>query len=77
MHPLVVVLAILGGAEIGGLSGVFLAIPFVGLLIVVYNHYLAYRGIENLRAAPQKQVESTAELSASGSSPPILEEQES
>ncbi len=77
MHPLVVVLAILGGAEIGGLSGVFLAIPFVGLLIVVYNHYLAYRGIENLRVAPQKQVEDATELSASGSSPPILEEQES
>ena len=76
MHPLVVVLAILAGAEIGGLSGVFLAIPFVGLLIVVYNHYLAYRGIENLRAEPQKQVEA-AELSASGSSPPILEKQES
>lgn len=77
MHPLVVVLAILAGAEIGGLSGVFLAIPFVGLLIVVYNHYLAYRGIENLRAAPQKQVEASAELSASGSSPPVLENQES
>jgi len=76
MHPLVVVLAILAGAEIGGLSGIFLAIPFVGLIIVVYNHYLAYRGIENLRAAPQR-AEAIAELSGSGSSPPVLEEQES
>ncbi|HJQ67337.1 MAG TPA: AI-2E family transporter [Blastocatellia bacterium] len=75
MHPLVVVLAILAGAEIGGLSGIFLAIPFVGLIIVVYNHYLAYRGIENLRAAPQ-QSEEVAELPASGSAQPVLEKQE-
>jgi predicted PurR-regulated permease PerM len=75
MHPLIVVLAILAGAEIGGLTGVFLAIPFVGLIIVVYNHYLAYRGIENLRAAP-KPAEAVAEISATGS-PPVLEKQES
>jgi hypothetical protein len=29
--------------------GVFLSIPALGLLIVFYNHYLAYRGIQNLR----------------------------
>lgn len=75
MHPLVVVLAILAGAEIGGLSGIFLAIPFVGLIIVVYNHYLAYRGIENLRAAPLPE-EAVAELPAKGSAPPVLENQE-
>jgi predicted PurR-regulated permease PerM len=75
MHPLVVVLAILAGAEIGGLSGIFLAIPFVGLIIVVYNHYLAYRGIENLRAAPLP-AEAVAELPATGSAPPVLENQE-
>ena len=44
MHPLVVIIAILSGFELGGLVGVFLSIPFVGLMIVVYNHYLAYRG---------------------------------
>ncbi|HKP86228.1 MAG TPA: AI-2E family transporter [Blastocatellia bacterium] len=44
MHPLVVIVAILSGAELGGLVGVFLSIPFVGLMIVVYNHYLAYKG---------------------------------
>ena len=44
MHPLVVIIAILSGFELGGLIGVFLSIPFVGLMIVVYNHYLAYRG---------------------------------
>lgn len=46
MHPLVVILAILGGAELGGLVGVFLSIPFVGLMIVVYNHYVAYKSLQ-------------------------------
>jgi predicted PurR-regulated permease PerM len=48
MHPLMVIVAILAGAEIGGLVGVFLSIPAVGLIMVFYNHYLAYRGIQNL-----------------------------
>lgn len=55
MHPLIVVIAILSGAELAGLTGVFLAIPFVGLLIVGYNHYLAYRGIQGLAAEPVEQ----------------------
>ncbi|HWP44717.1 MAG TPA: AI-2E family transporter [Blastocatellia bacterium] len=55
MHPLIVVVAILSGAELAGLTGVFLAIPFVGLLIVGYNHYLAYRGIQGLAAEPAQQ----------------------
>ncbi len=44
MHPLVVIIAILSGFELGGLIGVFLSIPFFGLMIVVYNHFLVYRG---------------------------------
>lgn len=44
MHPLVIIIAILSGYELGGLIGVFLSIPFVGLMIVFYNHYLAYKG---------------------------------
>ena len=55
MHPLVVIMAILGGAEIGGLVGVFLSIPVVGLVIVFYNHYLAFRGIQNLRVVVQSE----------------------
>ena len=43
MHPLVVVLAILCGAELNGVVGVFLAIPVVGLFIVGYQHYAAYK----------------------------------
>jgi len=49
MHPLLVILAIFGGAEVGGLVGVFFAIPTVAMLLVAYHHYLAYRGIQNLK----------------------------
>ena len=44
MHPLLVILAILCGAEIGGVIGIFLAIPVIGLLIVGFNHYMAFKG---------------------------------
>jgi len=55
MHPLVVIMAILAGAEIGGLVGIFLSIPVVGLVIVFYNHYLAFRGIQSLRVVTDPQ----------------------
>jgi len=73
MHPLVVIIAILAGAEIAGLIGVFLSIPIVGLVIVFYNHYLAYRGIQNLRvvvSTDQPVVAETTPLSATGSAAP-------
>jgi len=76
MHPLVVILAILAGAEIGGLIGVFLSIPIVGLVIVSYNHYLAYRGIQNLRvvvAPDQSESEARAHISSTGTASPAIE----
>lgn len=66
MHPLLVIIAILAGHEIAGLVGVFLAIPFVGMMMVIYNHYLAHRGLENLRAVGvpgQSEGEPDVELS--------------
>ncbi|MCI0490643.1 MAG: AI-2E family transporter [Blastocatellia bacterium] len=77
IHPLIVVLAILAGEQIGGLAGIFLAIPFVGLVIVVYNHYLAYRSLQALREERlerEADIEAlTPEVSHSGASPPVLE----
>jgi predicted PurR-regulated permease PerM len=55
MHPIMVILAILAGAEIGGLIGIFLSIPAVGLVMVFYNHYLAYRGIQNLHVVVSEE----------------------
>lgn len=62
LHPIMVILAILAGAEIGGLIGIFLSIPAVGLIMVFYNHYLAYRGIQNLHVVvSEEQADALAE----------------
>ena len=44
MHPLGVILAILCGAELAGMAGVFLAIPAVAVLSVMHRHLLEHRG---------------------------------
>lgn len=46
MHPLAVILAILCGAALGGLMGVFLAIPAVAVLTVTYRHYREHRAAD-------------------------------
>lgn len=38
LHPLAVILAILSGAALGGLAGIFLAIPAVAVLTVTIRH---------------------------------------
>jgi predicted PurR-regulated permease PerM len=43
-----VILAILCGAAVGGLMGVFLAIPVVAVLTVTYRHYREHRAAEAL-----------------------------
>jgi hypothetical protein len=43
MHPLGVILAILSGAELAGMAGIFLAIPAVAVLSVLHRHLLEYR----------------------------------
>jgi predicted PurR-regulated permease PerM len=50
LHPLAVILAILIGAELGGVAGIFLAIPVVAIVSVVYRHWLEYRGSAGLVA---------------------------
>jgi predicted PurR-regulated permease PerM len=48
LHPLAVIIAILSGAELGGVAGIFLAIPVVAILTVSYRHWLEHRGSEGL-----------------------------
>ena len=43
MHPLGVILAILCGAELAGMAGIFLAIPVVAVLSVLHRHLLEHR----------------------------------
>ncbi len=46
LHPLAVIIAILAGHELGGVAGIFLAIPMVAILTVSYRHWLEHRGSE-------------------------------
>lgn len=48
LHPLAVVLAIWLGATLGGVVGVLLAVPTVGVLQVLLRNYREYRDIERL-----------------------------
>jgi len=48
LHPLAVIFAILSGAELGGVAGIFLAIPVVAILTVSFRHWMEHRGSEGL-----------------------------
>ncbi|MBL8140145.1 MAG: AI-2E family transporter [Acidobacteria bacterium] len=48
LHPAAVVLAIFVGAHLGGVLGVLVAVPFVGLSAVAWRHWRDYRAIEQL-----------------------------
>ncbi len=40
LHPLAVIVAVLAGLELGGVAGIFLAIPAVAIVSVTYRHWL-------------------------------------
>ena len=69
LHPLAVIIAILSGAELAGVTGIFLAIPVVAILTVSYRHWLEHRGSEGLAdvldpsANPPAEVDVEAVLS--------------
>jgi predicted PurR-regulated permease PerM len=44
LHPLMIILSVLAGEQIGGIPGVFLSIPIVALLTVIYKHVLDHTG---------------------------------
>jgi len=50
LHPLAVILAVLSGAELGGVTGIFLSIPVVAVLSVAHRHWLEHRGSEGIVA---------------------------
>jgi predicted PurR-regulated permease PerM len=64
LHPLAVIIAILSGAELAGVAGIFLAIPGVAILTVSYRHWLEHRGSEGLADILQTTTASEAESAA-------------
>ena len=56
LHPLAVILAILAGAEIAGVAGIFLAIPLIAIVTVSYRHWLEHRGSETIAEVIEEAV---------------------
>jgi predicted PurR-regulated permease PerM len=56
LHPLAVILAILAGAELAGVAGIFLAIPVIAIVTVSYRHWLEHRGHETIAEVLQEAV---------------------
>ncbi len=42
LHPLAIILSVLAGEQVAGIPGVFLSIPVVALLTVIYKHILEH-----------------------------------
>lgn len=61
LHPLAVILAILCGAELAGIAGIFLSIPVIAIATVSYRHWLEHRGSEGLVAEILQPVEEALE----------------
>jgi predicted PurR-regulated permease PerM len=64
LHPLAVILAILSGAELAGVAGIFLAIPVIAIATVSYRHWLEHRGSEGLVADILQPAEETVSAPA-------------
>ena len=56
LHPLAVILAILAGAEVAGIAGIFLAIPVIAVITVSYRHWLEHRGSDTIAEVLQEAV---------------------
>jgi predicted PurR-regulated permease PerM len=50
LHPLAIILSVLAGEQVAGIPGVFIAIPLVALLTVLYKHALEHSGSRGLFA---------------------------
>jgi len=55
LHPLAVIVAVLAGAELDGVVGMFLAVPLVAIASVAYRHWVDWRDGED--AEPVTSVE--------------------
>jgi len=76
MHPLGVILAILSGAQLAGMAGIFLAIPAVAVLSVMHRHLLEHRGSNGLVSDLLKPAPSVAAAACKKSDAQPLERHE-
>ncbi|MGI9036061.1 MAG: AI-2E family transporter [Pyrinomonadaceae bacterium] len=61
LHPLAIILSVLAGEEIAGIPGVFLSVPIIALLTVLYRHILEHSGsrgiVANILAPKEEHIE--------------------
>ncbi len=65
LHPLAIILSVLAGEQVAGIPGVFLSIPIVALLTVIYKHVLEHIGSRGLFVGlldPPRNDQETKEL---------------
>lgn len=63
LHPLAVILSVLAGEQVAGIAGVFIAIPLVALLTVLYKHVLEHtesRGLFTGLLEPKENKENSS-----------------
>ena len=58
LHPLAVIVAVLAGLELGGVAGIFLAIPAVAIVSVTYRHWLDWHAGDEAPPPPRRTVRS-------------------
>jgi len=75
LHPLAVIFAILAGEKLGGVPGVFLAIPLVAILTVSYRHWLEHYGNEGFADLLEPQPAVAVVETTAPTPPPALEEE--
>ncbi|MGI8495857.1 MAG: AI-2E family transporter [Pyrinomonadaceae bacterium] len=63
LHPLAIILSVLAGEEVAGIPGVFLSIPIVALLTVLYRHVIEHSGggglVANILAPKESEIDKT------------------
>jgi predicted PurR-regulated permease PerM len=61
LHPLAIILSVLAGEQVAGIPGVFMAIPFVAIMTVVYKHAMEHSGRKGLFSPELQPGEETVE----------------
>lgn len=64
LHPLAIILAVLAGEQIAGIPGVFLSIPIVAVMTVIYRHVLEHQGRRGFVSGLIEEVENKPEEEA-------------
>lgn len=62
LHPLLIILSVLAGEQVAGIPGVFLSIPLVALVTVLYKHILEHTGSRGLFAGLLESKEDETEI---------------